>query len=91
MKESKKGVFEALPPGLRGGEPGLAEVGADSEVWRVQFALNHPNPGDPVAGSSIVANANAGRITATLSFPVASSPRTGQFGVQVDILTRVLQ
>ena len=60
------------------------KFGAFQFVVSFQNVLNHPNLGDPVAGSGtgtvIVANANAGKITATHNFPVAGSPRTGQMG-----------
>ena len=60
------------------------KLGAFQLVVSFQNVLNHANLGDPVAGSGtgtvIVANANAGKITATHSFPVAGSPRTGMLG-----------
>ena len=60
------------------------KFGAFQLVVSFQNVLNHANFGDPVAGSGtgtvIVANANAGKITATHSFPVAGSPRTGMLG-----------
>lgn len=60
------------------------KLGAFQFVVSFQNVLNHANLGDPIAGSGtgtvIVANANAGKITATHSFPVAGSPRTGMLG-----------
>jgi len=74
--------FRAGQPGVAKSRCGREKFGAFQLVVSFQNVLNHPNLGDPVAGSGtgtvIVANANAGRITATHSFPVAGSPRTGQ-------------